>query len=61
MGAEAHQIAGTKKECCQKEENLFLHEKRPDLVVMKCKVCGCRHFEATLEPGKMGVEGSQMG
>ncbi len=44
------------KECCKKPENLALHEKRDDLIVMKCKVCGCRHFELTMDVGKFGLK-----
>lgn len=51
---------GKIKECCQKEENLYLFESNNDLVVMKCKVCGCRHFELTLAPGHIGVTGAKL-
>ncbi len=41
-----------RKECCKKPENLREPERlRDDLVFRRCKVCGCRHFELTLEPG----------
>ena len=41
-----------KKECCQKQENLELHKTDDsDLIFYKCKVCGCRHFELTVQPG----------
>jgi hypothetical protein len=44
--------AGDKrKECCRVEENLVPHQERPDLVIRKCTVCGCRHFELSADPG----------
>lgn len=46
----------SKKECCQKTENLELQpSERKDLVVYKCKVCGCRHFELSVDPGVFKV------
>lgn len=38
------------KDCCKREEHLAPHEVRPDLTVMRCAVCGCRHFELTVDP-----------
>ena len=38
------------KECCTKEENLVVTEQKEDVIVRKCKVCGCRHFEVTADP-----------
>lgn len=54
-------IAGDqRKECCKQPENLKRHEERPDLVVNKCQVCGCRHFELTVDPGKLGLRGTSL-
>jgi len=46
-----------KKACCENEVNLKLQPKEPgkeelhkDLVIKKCKVCGCRHFELEVDP-----------
>ena len=38
--------------CCNQAENLRLHidAEKPDLSVMKCQVCGCRHFELSVDP-----------
>jgi len=46
------------KDCCKQPENLVPHQDRPELLVNVCKVCGCRHFELTLEPGVLGVVGA---
>ncbi len=64
MGEEIKQVVGERKECCKQEENLLPYDEPnapPDCEVKKCKVCGCRHFEATMDPGRLGVEGAQMG
>lgn len=51
-----------RKDCCKLAENLEYHEiKKGELVVYRCKRCGCRHFEMTAQPGKLGVLGSAMG
>ena len=49
-----------RKECCQKVENLELRLYRPDLVINVCKVCGCRHFELTVDPGKLRLRGQSL-
>jgi hypothetical protein len=44
------------KACCQNEANLVAQpQTRPDLVVRICDVCGRRHFEATVDPGRLGL------
>jgi hypothetical protein len=47
-------------ECCNKSENLKPQQLRPDLVVNVCQVCGRRHFEMTVDPGKFGVVGAPL-
>jgi len=48
-----------RKECCQKPENLELQpNNRAELTIMVCKVCGCRHFELSVEPLQIGVQGA---
>lgn len=43
-------VADTKP-CCQDDKNLSPpKEVREDLVVRVCAVCGCRHFELTVDP-----------
>lgn len=32
-----------------------------DVTVTHCIVCECRHFEATFEPGKLGLKGGSLG
>lgn len=60
-----------KKPCCQNQRNLKARVhytnrfgwlkfwKSPDLVVNTCVVCGCRHFELTINPGVLGVVGKE--
>jgi hypothetical protein len=51
-----------RKECCKLIENLELQQNdKPDLTIQKCKVCGCRHFEVTLDPGSLGLVGGRVG
>ena len=49
-----------RKECCKQPENLKPYQVRPDLAVNKCQVCGCRHFELTVDPGKLGLRGASL-
>lgn len=46
-------VAGTLKECCQQETNLRVVESTVLLTVRRCIVCGCRHFEAQAEAGRI--------
>lgn len=41
------------KKCCQDKNNLALNEQHGDLIVHKCKVCGCRHFVLKVDTGKL--------
>lgn len=54
-----------RKDCCRPEAgNLEPSEKyqgRDDLTFRRCKVCGCRHFEANAEPGVIFAKGSPSG
>lgn len=45
-----------KKECCKDEKNLIPHQERPDLIIRKCVVCGCRHFELGVDPIPLGIK-----
>jgi len=49
-----------RKECCKQPENLVPKQERPDLFINVCKVCGCRHFELTVDPGKLGLRGQSL-
>jgi len=42
------------KECCQKPENLSPPELTgaPQETMQRCKVCNCRHFRITVDPGR---------
>lgn len=43
--------------CCQQPENLIVQPSpKPELVVRQCQVCGLRHFELTVDPGRFAVE-----
>lgn len=45
--------------CCAVEENLSEPERvdgREDLVVKRCRVCGRRHFELTVDPATIGIK-----
>lgn len=45
-------ITGGKKLCCAEETNMvMLPSGRPNLSIKRCLVCGCRHFEASVDPG----------
>ena len=49
------------KECCKNQKNLEIKDSgKSDLVLMVCKVCSCRHFELTLDKGKLGVVGKAL-
>jgi len=51
-----------RKECCQRLENLELQQNdKSDLRVMKCKICGCRHFELSVDIGMLGLLGNKLG
>lgn len=44
--------------CCAAPENLTEPEPvegREGLTVQFCKVCGRRHFELTVDPGRLGI------
>jgi hypothetical protein len=46
------------KDCCKNPENLEVHPSdKPELEICKCRVCGLRHFELTLDPGIIGLKG----
>ncbi len=53
-------VVGKIKECCQNADNLSDPESTgvEGEVVRRCKVCGCRHFKAVLDTGRLGVFGS---
>lgn len=40
-------------DCCRDPENLELKDKKGDLTVHKCKVCGRRHFQLEMDAGKL--------
>lgn len=45
------------KPCCADPANLVAAYERPDLIVKTCTICGCRHFELTVDPIPLGVKG----
>ena len=54
---------GDIKECCKKPENLGPSEPTgaPQETMRRCKVCNCRHFRLTVEPGLYVAKLSQLG
>ena len=50
-----------RKECCKQLENLVTYQERPDLVIRRCKICGCRHFELSIDSRKFGWKGVGIG
>ena len=41
-----------RKDCCKDVANLEPEpSQHPDLAVVRCRVCGCRHFALTVDPG----------
>ena len=46
--------------CCENMENRSEPETpnpaTPDLVLTRCKVCGRRHFELSVDPALIGIE-----
>lgn len=49
------------KTCCSTEGNLEVSEETHQTVIRKCKVCGARHIEVTLDPGSFGITGTGVG
>lgn len=45
-----------RKDCCQIPTNLEYHEWSPGNTCLKCRRCGCRHFDMDLSPGKYGLK-----
>lgn len=51
-------------ECCQNPDNQREGsgprggETPEGVTVTHCAVCGCRHYEAELDPGQLGVTGT---
>jgi hypothetical protein len=56
------------KPCCENAANREAgpgprgldHEPPPEVTVTHCQVCGCRHFEAVVDPGQVGLRGSAL-
>ena len=46
--------------CCANQENRLTVEQNGSVVVQKCKVCGRRHFELTVDPVQVGVKGGKL-
>ena len=53
-------------ECCEQPENRADGpgprggDPPDEVVVTHCSVCGCRHFEAELDPGEIGLKGAEL-
>jgi hypothetical protein len=48
-------------ECCNDPANCDVTEPAEGLVCEQCRVCGCRHFELTVDPAELGLLGSSLG
>jgi hypothetical protein len=49
--------------CCENLENRTESEPvegKPDLTVQRCVVCNRRHFELTVDPGRLGMWGGTL-
>lgn len=54
-------MADERKECCKVVENLEKQDTgKPELEMWKCKVCGCRHFELSADPGVYALKGAKI-
>jgi hypothetical protein len=54
-------MSDERKDCCKQPENLEVQPNdKPELVIRKCIVCGCRHFELSMEPGIVGLKGTKL-
>ena len=45
------------RRCCRVASNLVPFAERRDLIVNKCKVCGSRHFELTIDQILYSIKG----
>lgn len=55
------QANGLLKPCCADESNLGkLQQLNEEVRFRRCKVCGCRHFEANAEPGRLFTRGYEI-
>lgn len=55
-------VGDKRKDCCKPDAgNLEPKQLRPDLLVNVCKVCGCRHFELTVDPIRIQARMSGVG
>jgi hypothetical protein len=50
------QVIGQRKTCCQNPANLNRVQVQADMWVSMCRECGCKHWEAAADPGRMGVK-----
>jgi len=57
------QFGNKTHQCCLVSENLEVQppdhpdvHNNPDVTLRVCKVCGCRHFEASIDPMKLSVK-----
>lgn len=42
--------------CCENLDNRETQlSERPELAITRCRECGARHYELTLEPGRYDV------
>lgn len=49
------------KPCCEKPDNREVVEQTEDHKVERCKVCGAKHYELSVDPIILGVEAAPLG
>jgi len=54
-------MSDTRKECCKQPANRVVIERRPSVIVEQCQACQCKHYEFTVDPIVLGVDGAQLG
>ena len=49
-----------RKDCCKTNLGPEIRVN-PSVVYRVCRVCTCRHFEMTVNPGMIGLRGARIG
>jgi len=60
--SEVTRRAMSMSDCCIVKENLIpVPSDHPGVSVVRCRICGRRHFGLTLDPGVIGTKGVSIG
>lgn len=59
------QVSGVLRPCCGDARHLqvlapFSPEHRHGMITKQCRLCGRKHYELIVDPGRMGVSGARM-